>query len=474
VSAPRAPEPLPQDLAARWAASGQAHVFRFWDRLDAAARRRLAAQAARMDPARLVRERAEAQARPPVDPAELAPAEVLRHPARGGDPDRPEALRERGAALLAAGRVAVVTVAGGQGTRLGFAGPKGAYPLGPVTGRTLFGIHAQRIRGLGRRHGRAVPWVLMTSPANDAATREHFAAHARHGLAPGDLLFACQGTLPAFDAAGRIALAAPDRIFEAPDGHGGVFAALAASGALEALAARGVDRLFYHHVDNPLVRVGDPTFLGLHDEAGAEMSCKVIARRDALEQTGLLVQRRGRPAVIEYSELPPEVADLREPDGGLRYWAGSIGIHVLDMAFARRLAQTPEALPLHLAPKPVPVVDERGRPHTPEAPKGHKLERFVFDGLAWAGAVAVMEVLRRDEYAPVKNAEGEASPASARRDLVAGYRRWIRRAGLESPRDDAVIEMDHAHLDGPDDLRRSGIRDVADGAPHVRIATGAE
>jgi len=461
------------ELRERWEAAGQGGVFRFWDTLDDAGRERLLAQLEGFEPEVLADAVAAAQAGSRLHADDLTPPDAVFGPDAPGRP----ALAAAGAAELAAGRVAVLTVAGGQGTRLGFDGPKGAFPIGPVSDRSLFELFAQRVAGLGRRHGHPVPWLVMTSPATDAATRAFFASHGDFGLEPGQVRFAVQGTLPVLDLAGHALLAAPDRLAEAPDGHGGVFAALRTSGALRELAERGIERVFYHHVDNPLVRVGDPAFLGLHALGGAEMSCKSVVKHDPLESMGFLCRRAGCIQVIEYSEIPPEIAAARTPDGELRFRLGSIGIHVLDRRFLERVAAG-RPLPLHAARKPIAALGPDGAPTEVE---GWKLERFVFDALARARVVAVMETPRADEYSPVKHAHGVASPETARRDLVASYRRWIEEAGLEAPEQDAGgdgdelrIEIDHSHVDGPEDLRGSPHRPAVKGAPHVRIAIGAQ
>ncbi|MBW2313417.1 MAG: UTP--glucose-1-phosphate uridylyltransferase [Deltaproteobacteria bacterium] len=458
-------------LRERWGAAGQAQVFDHWGALDAAGRERLLAQLGHFDPEPLAPAAAAAMSPRAVDPATLEPPE----PAFGPEDPGQAALAEAGAAELAAGRVAVLTVAGGQGTRLGFDGPKGAFPIGPVSDRSLFGLFAQRMAGLARRHGRMPPWLVMTSPATDGPTRAFFAAQDFFGLDREQVRFVVQGTLPAVGLDGRVLLAAPDRVAEAPDGHGGVFAALLSSGALADLEARGIERVFYHHVDNPLARLADPAFLGLHAVRGAEMSCKAVEKLDPLESMGFLCRRAGQTAVIEYSEIPPEVAAAQAPSGaGLRYRLGSVGIHVFERSFLERVAQGP-ALPLHGAQKPIRALDAKGRLGTVE---GWKLERFVFDALARARVVALMESRRADEYSPVKNLLGEASPATARRDLNASYRRWLTEAGLQAPGDgpetELLIEMDHTRIDGPNDLRRSEFRPITDAAPWIRIAKGAE
>jgi len=466
-------EAPPVELRARWEAAGQGHVFRFWDRLERRQRERLVAQLAAVDVAAVLAGFREAEARNAVEAGPLEAAEVLDLAAAGADLAAQRRRRELGETLLAEGRVGVLTVAGGQGTRLGFDGPKGCFPIGPVSDRTLFGVFAQRLAGLARRVGRSVPWWIMTSPATDAETRRFFAEHDHLGLPPEAVQFVLQGSLPAIGLDGRILLEEPGRLAVAPDGHGGLFAALLGSGTLAELEARGLQALFYHHVDNPLVRVADPAYLGLHVERRAEMSCKAVAKRGPLEKVGFLCRQAGRTAILEYSEIAAQRAAERRPDGRLRFWAGSIGIHVFDLAFLRRVAEGPP-LPLHLARKPVAAVDHDGTTRRPKLPNAHKIERFVFDALARARSVAVMETRREDEYSPVKNARGDASPDTARRDLQQSYRRWIREAGLAPPREEVGIEMNHARFDAPEDLRRSGLRHIEDAAPDILLAHGAE
>jgi UDP-N-acetylglucosamine/UDP-N-acetylgalactosamine diphosphorylase len=460
-------------LRERFAAFGQDHVFRFWQTLASEQRQALAAQAAALDLGELQRtvEHTRRLAAPGARKLEPAPIEVL--PSHGGDPGRRRAAAERGAGLIRAGRVAVMVVAGGQGTRLGFPGPKGLFPLGPVTGRTLFELQAQKLRAARRRWGVPIPWCVMTSPATDAPTRAFFAEHDRFGLAAEDVLFLCQGTAPALDLAGRLLLEAPDRIAESPDGHGGAFQALAASGVLDELARRGVSTLSYYQVDNPLVPLVDPVFLGLHALAEAEMSAKVVRKVDPMEKVGVVAKVDGRVGVVEYTEIDDEHRHLlpwRDDQGELVYWAGSIAVHALDVAFARRVAADAERLlPYHASAKKIPFVDEAGRKVEPAEPNGHKLERFLFDALPAAARVALLEVERSEEYAPVKNADGADSPATARRALDAQARRWLERAGVERP-PGGWVELDHARIDCEEDLRALGVRSL----PHEAICLAAK
>ena len=461
-------------LRERFAAQDQEHVFQFWDDLDAASRKQLLEQAEAIDLPGLLRG-FEAALRAQDGSRRLEPVRVEALPESGGNSIQWQTALERGEALLADGRVAVMVVAGGQGTRLACDGPKGAYPLGPITGRTLFEQQAQKIRRLRRRCGQPVPWYVMTSNATDAATRDCFARAGHFGLPPEDIFFLCQGMVPSLDLAGKLILAAPDRIFENPNGHGGSLLALQDSGALDDMARRGIDTIFYYQVDNPLTRIGSPTFLGFHAQAAAQVSCKVLRKRDPAEHVGVVARVDGRVGVVEYTEIGDADRNARDASGELVYWAGNMAVHVFSSDFVRHVAARAESvLPYHVSLKKIPRLDERGRKRIPDAPNAYKLERFVFDALAAAERVCVVEARRSEEYAPLKNATGADSPATARRELSAQYRAWLEAAGVEPPPPACIIEIDQSVLDGPEDVRALGIRRVEDAAEIIRTAPGDE
>ena len=338
---------------------------------------------------------------------------------------------------MAAGEVALIVVAGGSGTRLGFDGPKGTFPIGPVSSASLFQIHAEKIVALGRRHGRPLPLYVMTSPENHAATIAFFEANHRFEIE--HVRFFTQGRMPAVNRdAGKVLLAAKDRVALSPDGHGGTLAALAAPGpdgspsCLQEMRQRGIQTLFYFQVDNPLVQIADPAFLGLHRQADAEMSFKVIERLSPDEKLGVVVLVDGRPEVIEYSDLPPELASLREPDGRLSLWAGSIAIHVLELPFIERIVGG-HHLPFHRAIKKVPYVDETGRLINPAEPNGVKFEQFIFDALPQARRWAIVETDRGSEFEPLKNAVGQDSPATVHQRMSDLFGNWLEQAGATIP-----------------------------------------
>jgi UDP-N-acetylglucosamine/UDP-N-acetylgalactosamine diphosphorylase len=449
-------------LRARFEEFDQGHVLRFWDRLAADAQRALAEQAAGLDLPALLRGFRSTQ-RAQVASGKLEPPTVEALPERGGDRARWTEARERGEALLREGRVALMVVAGGQGTRLGFEGPKGLFPLGPVSGRTLFALQAQRIRRLCERMGAEIPWYVMTSEATDAATRRAFAEAQHFGLPARDVFFLRQGMITSFDFEGKLILERPDRIFVNPDGHGGSLTALQESGALDDMERRGITTIFYYQVDNPLVELADPVLLGFHAAAGADFGCKSLRKREPGEKMGVFARIDGRMGVVEYTEISPEHRDARDASGGLVYDAGNLAVHTFETGFVRRVAREADRwLPWHASAKKIPTVDADGAPLAPEQPNGLKLERFVFDALAAADTVCIVEA-SREEYGPVKNATGNDSPQTSRRGLSDRYRRWIEAAGLRAPSAGHAIEIDESRVAGPEDLRALGAA-VVDGA----------
>jgi UDP-N-acetylglucosamine/UDP-N-acetylgalactosamine diphosphorylase len=448
---------LPDELRARLAVHGQEHLLRFWDELGRDARAILADELEALD-LDLIDSLVETLVRAPeapVDVAGIGPPEMSRE--EPGD-------SAAGAAALRAGEVGVVIAAGGQATRLGADGPKGCVEIGPVTRRTLFQIHAEKVLATGRRHGVDVPLYVMTGPHNHAETEAFFAEHANFGL-PAVRCFT-QGRLPAVDGqTGRILLAEPGRLALSPDGHGGAFRALARAGALADMRARGVRTVFYLQVDNPLVDVCSPAFIGIHRRTGAEMSSKVVPKEDPAERVGVVVSQDGRTRVVEYSDLPADAAGRRAADGGLELRAGSIAVHVIEVDFAERLAGS-GGLPFHRALKVVPFVDDVGRAVEPLAANAVKFEQFIFDALPLAARTATVETDRRAEFAPLKNAAGADSEATVRRALSNLYADWLSAAGVDVPRaidgSAAVpVEISPLRALGPDDL--AGVRvDVGD------------
>jgi len=427
-------------LRRRAAEAGQEHVFRFWNDLAPDARAGLLAQVAEVDfeeLAALVDEHV-THRRPIELPPDLEPAPFIPLPSTEAEMAERSAMAARGEALIAAGKVAALVVAGGQGTRLGYEGPKGSFPIGPVSGRPLFQVFAEAILADRRAFGAAIPWYIMTSRANDRQTRDFFDAYNYFGLPRSDVKFFVQGMMPAVDLAGKLTLAGPGQLVWSPDGHGGTIRALARSGMLADMAARGIEYISYFQVDNPIVPPVDPVFIGCHAAAGSDMSSKMARKREPFEKLGAFGMSRGRLHVIEYSDLPKELAEAKGSDGRLRFEAGSIAIHVLSRTFVEHLSGGKRfALPFHRAEKKIECVDAQGRPVKPVQPNGIKFEMFVFDALPMAARPVILEIDRGREFSPVKNAEGVDSPATAQRDMIRLAADMLEHAGVVVPRDAA-------------------------------------
>mgnify|MGYP001381212309 CR=1 FL=1 len=465
------------DLVRRLREAGQERLADALDALDGPARARLAGQVQALDldlVGRLVAEHVHAAGDGQEVAHELGPAEVVPLPRTDADRAREREAREAGEQALREGRVAAVLLAGGQGTRLGFDAPKGMFPFGPVTGRTLFAHHASTVEAVRARYGCELPWFVMTSPQNDEDTRAFMAENGWFGLPPASVQPFVQGTMPAVDlATGDILREAPDRLALSPDGHGGLLSALRRHGLLREMRDRGVSIIFTFQVDNPLVRVARPELVGHHLLGGAEMSSVVVRKTGPAERMGVVATVDGRTAVVEYSDLPDELAEQREADGSLRYWAGSIAVHCIDLAFAERLTEGGLRLPFHRAVKKVPYVDASGTLVRPEQPNAVKFETFIFDALPMASRAVTVEADRAEEFSPIKNADGADSPATCRRDVIARAARWLAHAGVEVPRDAAgepahALEIDPRLALDPDELAaRVGPGLVIDGPAYL-------
>jgi UDP-N-acetylglucosamine/UDP-N-acetylgalactosamine diphosphorylase len=424
----RVPEPLRQRLRQH----GQEHALRWWDELNAPQRRELLDQLHALNFEELRQLFGRARESYPLP----SPEAIKSVPVAPAQSPREQELRARGEEALRKGQVAALVVAGGQGTRLGFDRPKGLYPVGPVSRKSLFQVHAEKVLALRRRYRAALPFLVMTSPATHDETEEFFAEHRWFGLPENEVFFFCQGTMPALDLkTGRLLLEKKHRLFLSPDGHGGSLTALADSGLLDRLRQRGVRSLFYFQVDNPLVKIAEPLFLGHHLQQRSEVSSKVIAKRDPGEKLGLFVLVDGRCSMIEYSDLPAELARRTDESGRLHLWAGNPAIHVFDLEFLTRVVTGPNRIPFHVARKKVPYLDESGRTVEPQTENALKFERFIFDVLPLAERWVLLETERAEEFAPLKNREGADSPHTVHQAQVELAARWLEGAGIAVPRD---------------------------------------
>jgi UDP-N-acetylglucosamine/UDP-N-acetylgalactosamine diphosphorylase len=443
-------EMITKDLMERFCEAGQDHLFAHWAARPAQMKKLLQDDLASLDLflLRQLRLRLEQEeGRGPSD-SDAAPGAAPRA-AAGAAPAPPAGFapapfvslaesredgqaREAGEECIRQGRTAFLTVAGGQGSRLGFDGPKGMFPITPVRKLSLFAWFAEKLLAARRWYGALIPWLIMTGPHNHAATEEYFRRKDWFGLGRDSVRFFMQGSLPSLSPEGRLLMGPEGGLLFNPNGHGGVVEALRASGTLEAMRQTGVEQLFYFQVDNPLVRVPDPTFLGVHCRGGSQISSKVIEKAYPEEKLGVIVTTGGKLSVIEYSDLDEAAMQARGSDGKLLFSQGSIAIHILDVAF---LSNPDLQLPLHIARKKARLLNPTSEGAETIEGEAVKMEMFIFDAIPAAHRALFFETDRAEEFAPLKNKEGRDSIETCVRGQVEKAARWLERCGVEVPRD---------------------------------------
>lgn len=359
-----------------------------------------------------------------------------------------------GKQIIADGKVAAFTVAGGQGTRLGYDGPKGTLPVSPVKKKSLFQIFAEQILGVNRKFNTNVPWYIMCSPLNHDATIQFFEKNRFFGLEKNNVKFFTQGVMPATDFEGKLLAASKDSLAMSPNGHGGSLKALIDSGSIADMKERGIEHISYFQVDNPLVTIANPLFIGLHTLKRSDMSSRSLTKTGPLEKLGNFVMSGGKLSIIEYSDLPEKRAQETDDKGHLKYRAGSPAIHIMRRDFIEKFADASLKLPFHRAEKKVPHINCNGELITPDKPNAVKFETFVFDALPLAKNPVILEADRSEEFSPVKNKAGVDSIESSQADQVRKAALWLSRIGAIVEQG-AIVEISPKYCT-PGDIRNLG------------------
>ncbi|KRZ86637.1 UDP-N-acetylhexosamine pyrophosphorylase [Trichinella sp. T8] len=347
--------------------------------------------------------------------------------------------------LIAENKVAVIVLAGGEGSRLKSYAPKGAMDIGLPSGKSLFQLQAERIIKLQKLATEfansknqtvavKIEWLIMVSPATVRKTEKFFHEHAYFGLDKAQIHFFRQGTMPCFSFTKKVLFDSVDAIAMAPDGNGGMFAALKKSNLLYMMERRGIEFVHVYCVDNVLVRVGDPLFFGYCKYMKADCAAKVIKKTSPTEQLGV-VCCDPKPKVLEYSEISSALAEKRDEKGELVFRAGNIANHVFAFQFLKKMCNDDVALPYHLAKKAIPYVQADNILQIPVEPNGYKLEKFIFDVFPYSENFAILEVPRNEEFSPLKNPDllGVDCPTTCRADVYRLHRQWIIDSGGKVP-----------------------------------------
>lgn len=440
--------------------AGQEQVFTFYDELDTAEKAGLYERLSSIDPNHIneITQRALHPPRAAKEDPNLAPLpEFATASILDSNPEDIQAWYDSGLDLVAKGQVAVILMAGGQGTRLGSSAPKGCFNIGLPSEKSLFQLQAERIWKIQqlaeKKSGKkniVVPWYVMTSGPTRKPTEDFFKEHNYFGLGQDDVVIFEQGILPCIGNDGKILLESRSKVAVAPDGNGGIYQALLTSNVRTDMRDRGVQHIHAYCVDNCLVKVADPVFLGFAASKDVDIATKVVRKRNAKESVGLILCKDGKPDVVEYSEIDTataEAKDSKQPDL-LKFRAANIVNHYYSFRFLETIEEWAHKLPHHVARKKIPYVDtEKGDTIKPEKPNGIKLEQFVFDvfPMLKLEKFASLEVKRDDEFSPLKNAKGtgEDDPDTSKIDILEQGKRWVEGVGgtvvsESGPPDDGV------------------------------------
>ena len=432
----------PTSLSEKLKSAGQSHLLNFWGELDSDQQQQLADQIEALD-FQLIQKLYAGDDKQQdwgelASKAQLPPAITLDQL----NGEEYEAAVSAGEAAIGNGEVAMILVAGGQGSRLGFDHPKGMFPIGPISNSTLYEIILQKTLARANQFNSIIPLYIMTSPPTHGESNQFLTENDFFGYGADNVQLFCQGVMPAVDQNGKLLLAEKHSIFVSPDGHGGTLAALDRCGCLNDMKQRGIKHVFYGQVDNPLIQVCDPALIGYHILRQSEMTSQVVRKNDPIQKVGNVVEIDGQVQIIEYSDLPEEYARQTNDDGELKLWAGSIAVHIFDVAFLNRSNANADSLPFHRASKKVPFVDADGNSVEPDSPNATKFEKFIFDLLPSAKNAIICEVAAADGFCAVKNAPPATSetPEHVRQAISDLHSRWLKSNGV-SVADGVTVEI---------------------------------
>ena len=342
--------------------------------------------------------------------AEIAPIEYLDKEKLNG---YYRTFQETGEQAIRNGKLAAVTMAGGQGTRLGHEGPKGTFDIGLESHKSLFELLSDSLKAQGKLYGVTIPWFIMTSEENNDDTVAFFAKNRYFGYEKDkNIFFFKQGELPMVDTEGKILIGEDGLIKEAADGHGGIYEALVKNGMTKKMRELGVEWIFIGGVDNCLVKMVDPLLMGIAIQKQVTAAGKSVVKANPQEKVGVFCKKNGKPSVVEYTEIPQEMAEATDERGELIYGESHILCNLFNINAVERMGSKP--LPYHSAFKKATYIDKDGNKIVPDGPNAYKFEAFLFDAFGELDDMAILRVKREEEFAPVKNAAGVDSPETAR------------------------------------------------------------
>lgn len=393
----------------------QQHLWKSYERLDESGKENLLGQIARIDFEKMKDLYDLSQAKIEMKDAVIEPM-VYQDSAKLSETEKAELIK-LGEDAIKANKLAIVTMAGGQGTRLGHDGPKGTFDLGLDSHKSLFEIQCDILKSAQEKYGVTVPWYIMTSRENNDDTVAFFEKNNYFGYPKeASNYFFKQGELPMMDEQGKLVLEENGLIKEAADGHGGVFEALGRNGVLADMKARGVEWIFIAGIDNVLVQLVDPLLIGYAIKNNFRAVSKTVPKSNPDEKVGVFCKKDGKPYVIEYTEITQEQAHMCDENGELIYGEGHVLLNFFNISALEEIEKF--KLPYHVAHKKTAYMNEEGLFITPDSPNAYKFESFLFDAFSQIPEFGLLRGKREEDFSPVKNATGVDSPETARRDYL--------------------------------------------------------
>lgn len=317
-----------------------------------------------------------------------------------------------GTEIIKKGAYAVVTMAGGQGTRLGHTAPKGTFEIGIGENKSLFQALSETIQEAQQQYKIQIPWYIMTSRENNKQTIQFFEQHNYFGIKKSNINFFIQGELPMIGQNGKILVDENGKVKEAADGHGGIFEAMRKSGVIQDMQTKKIEWVFIAGVDNILAKMVDPLLTGLAIHKKCLAAGKSVVKNNPQEKVGVFCKKDKKPNVIEYTEITQEMAQQKDTNGELTYGESHILCNLFNIKAIEEIAKN--KLPYHSAFKKAKHINEKGELIQPTEPNAYKFEAFIFDAFNRLEDMAIMRVKREEEFAPVKNADGVDSPETAK------------------------------------------------------------
>ncbi len=307
-------------------------------------------------------------------------------------------------------KIAVCQMAGGQGTRLGCSGPKGKFIVNLKTPKSIFEIFADKLKETYINYGIKVKWYIMTSKNNDAETKSFFEDNNYFGYGKENIRFFVQGEMPLLNLNGKVVLSEKGKILTAANGNGGIYEALHREGILQELKENNITYLGIGNVDNILLDILDPLFIGMMIARNEELGIKTVTKTSPEERVGVICKLNGKPGVIEYTEITDEMANLRDENGNLIFGEAYFGLAMFKVELLEKIV---EGLSYHVNIKKNSYLDENGDRVESETPNAYKFEMLIFEGFNYAKNMLVLSVKREENFAPIKNKEGVDSPETA-------------------------------------------------------------